>query len=97
MHTHRLRIPGARRALGAAIAGALAAGALAGPAMAATDDGGADLHCRKAGDKPVEYLVLRKAGDKGGPFFARTPGGDKTDVFHAHQADDAPQGSIIAI
>ena len=93
MYTNRLRIPAARRALGAAIAGALAAGALAGPAMAATDDGGADPQCRKAG----EHLVLRKAGDKGGPFYARTAGGDKTDVFHAHKADGEPQGSIIAI
>jgi hypothetical protein len=97
MHTNRFRIPAARRALGAAIAGALAAGALAGPAMAATDDGGADPQCRKAGEKPLEYLVVGKAGDKGDTFFARTPGGDKTDVFHAHKADGEPQSSIIAI
>ena len=64
MHPHRLRIPAVRRALGVAIAGALAAGALAGPAMAATDDGSADLQCRKAGEKPVEYLI---AGGDGEP------------------------------
>ena len=69
MYTHRLRIPGVRRALVTAVAGALAAGALAGPAMAATDDGSDAVHCRKAGEKPVEYL--------------RATGGDKTDVFHS--------------
>ena len=45
-----------KRALVAAIAGALAAGALAGPAMASPGDGAGVISCRKAGEKPTEYL-----------------------------------------
>jgi hypothetical protein len=80
MHTHSLH-----RGLGVAIAAALAAGALAGPAMAAGDGGSADPQCRKAGEKPLEYLVLRKAG-RDAPDFAGAP-----------RSGGEPEGSIIAI
>jgi hypothetical protein len=83
MHIHRLPVPGVRRALVTAIAGALAAGALAGPAMAATGDGSGsgDITCRKAGEKPMGYIIaVRKAGEK--PIEHLT---------------DQPSGSIIAI
>jgi len=85
MHTHPRRIHGVRRALGVAIAGALAAGALAGPAMAATDDGSVDPQCRKAGDKPLEYLTVPRAG------------GDQSNVFEARKSGGEPQGYIIAV
>jgi hypothetical protein len=57
MYTHPRRIAGARRVLGVAVAGALAMCALTGPAMAATSDGTAVPQCRKAGEKPLEYLT----------------------------------------
>jgi hypothetical protein len=60
MYTHPRRTAGARRVLGVAVAGALAMCALTGPAMAATSDGTAVPECRKAGEKPLEYLT---AGD----------------------------------
>ncbi len=85
MHIHQTRIPGVRRALGVAIAGVLATGALAGPAMAATDDGPAGPECRKAGEKPLEYLTARDAG------------GDTTDVLNVRKSGGEPQGSIIAV
>ena len=80
MHSHSLH-----RGLGVAIAAALAAGALAGPAMAAGDGGSPDPQCRKAGEKPVEYLVLRKSGR------------DAPEFVSAHRSGGEPQGSIIAI
>ena len=85
MNTVSPRMPAIRRALGVAIAGALAAGALAGPAMAASDDGSADPQCRKAGEKPLEYLTVRKAG------------ADKPDVFNARKPGGEPLGYIIAV
>ena len=63
MSTHPRPIAGARRVLGVAVAGALAMCALTGPAMAATSDGTGVPECRKAGEKPVEYLT---AGDPTG-------------------------------
>jgi hypothetical protein len=81
MYTHRLHIPAARRVLGAALAGALAVGALAGPAMAAGDDGFNAPECRKAGEKPMEYLTIRKAG------------GDQANA----SASSGPENSIIAV
>jgi hypothetical protein len=85
MRTHPTRIPRGRRALGVALAGVLATGALAGPAMAATDDGSAGPECRKAGDKPVEYLTVPSAG------------ADKADVLHVRKSGGEPQGYIIAV
>ena len=85
MHTHSPRIPAVRRALGVAIAGVLAAGALAGPAMAASDDERGDPQCRKAGEKPLEYLTVREAGS------------DEIDVFNARKSGSTPQGDIIAV
>ena len=59
----------------------LATGALAGPAMAASDNPSAAALCRKAGEKPLEYLT----------------GGDTTDGFNAFKAGGEPQRDIIAI
>jgi hypothetical protein len=62
----------------------LATGALAGPAMAATDDGHAGPECRKAGEKPLEYLTVRNAGGDTRVSNVRKSGGD-------------PRGYIIAV
>ena len=73
---------GVRRAITGVLAGAIVAGALAGPAMAS---GGDDGSVRKAGEKPVEYLITpRKAGDKTPDYSMRKAGGD-------------PSGHIILI
>jgi hypothetical protein len=85
MHTHPTRIPGVRRALGVAIAGVLASGALAGTAMAAPGDGSAGPECRKAGEKPLEYLTVRNADS------------DKTNVLHVRRSGGAPEGYIIGV
>jgi hypothetical protein len=85
MHIHPTQIPGVRRALGVAIAGVLASGALAGSAMAAPGDGSAGPECRKAGEKPLEYLTVRNADS------------DKTNVQHVHKSGGEPEGYIIAI
>jgi hypothetical protein len=78
MYTHPRRSAGARRVLGIAVAGALAMCALTGPAMAATGDGTAVPQCRKAGDKPVEYLT---AGDPTGAAGALPSDGGTSSII----------------
>ena len=78
MYTHPRRIAGARRGLAVAVAGALAACALTGPAMAATGDASSDLQCRKAGEKPVEYLT---AGDATGVAGAGPSDGGTSSII----------------
>jgi len=85
MYTHPVRTRGVHRALGVAIAGVLATGALAGPAIAAGDDGSAAAQCRKAGEKPLEYLTMGETG------------GDAIDGRNAFKSGGEPQGDIIAV